>query len=738
MQAWPRNNRSTSYDSNGLVDGVPQGKATMGAAACEAMHIMAMEAHIKTLRAIEDMREVHKQQHYTFNDRMDTTVELQEVQGKTLEQLIESMQGLAAIPVLAQRLDELIVKLDTGMMGPGPQVPQTQVAVVQPEGRWSGADDLPDLSDIQTRGVSFNEHSAGSRKPSHHHHHHHASHHHHHHRNHGNGDEYDDVLGFSSLAQMAQNVSDMRDDGDGPNKATTQGVPLRKDAELGRASGKRMNNTDRKEAVLSEMNMNPLEVGEKEEQVGPVERDPIKRLGSAPWFKLLCTLIVISSVVIVALEANLTADYAMNVDLCKAGRAPAPEYVNLEMFVTLEYIMVIWMIFELTVNVRTTGGFFSGDGWGWNWFDISILAATIMQMAMSTVDLKALRVVRLNRLMKFVRLMRLGKVLKTLRLVRLLHGVRKMILSMVGSLTSLFWAIFLMFFIMFLVSVLLVQGVEVHYDSKVDELIVEDPNGLGSCAAGGLGNWTGQPPFNEILPMFSVDPEADHQTEQVYKLYGSVQKTMLTLFSTISGGSEWPIVADPVHRISWGFTALWMIFICVMVFGVLNILTGIFVDAAMQAAQSDRTTIIMKEKEERENATMVLKSSFDKIDVDKSGVLTRDEFVDLLQDEEVSAMLVHIGLDPKEAGALFTLLDEDRSGSVSFPEFLSGCLGLKGAAKKIDIITVMYQNRRLTKTMVSLMDMIDEMWEDMDERFEEINPGQLSPRSPGGSRMARI
>eukprot|EP00972_Heterocapsa_arctica_P061914 9126679-Heterocapsa_arctica.AAC.1 len=64
---------------------------------------------------------------------------------------------------------------------------------------------------------------------------------------------------------------------------------------------------------------------------------------------------------------------------------------------------------------------------------------------------------------------------------------------------------------------------------------------------------------------------------------------------------------------SWVFTALWLVFICVMVFGVLNILTGIFVDAAMQAARSDRMTIIMKEKDEKEQAQKVLKLSFDKI-----------------------------------------------------------------------------------------------------------------------------
>ena len=30
------------------------------------------------------------------------------------------------------------------------------------------------------------------------------------------------------------------------------------------------------------------------------------------------------------------------------------------------------MIFELSVNVRTTGGLFSGDGWGWNVLDLAL------------------------------------------------------------------------------------------------------------------------------------------------------------------------------------------------------------------------------------------------------------------------------------------------------------------------------------------------------------------------------
>eukprot|EP00972_Heterocapsa_arctica_P111577 16426854-Heterocapsa_arctica.AAC.1 len=90
-----------------------------------------------------------------------------------------------------------------------------------------------------------------------------------------------------------------------------------------------------KEAVSSELDVAPVQngPGERKEQKGaPEETDPIKRISNALWFKGLCTFIVLLSVVLVALEANITTGYAMAVDLCMGKQEPAPDDINLEVF----------------------------------------------------------------------------------------------------------------------------------------------------------------------------------------------------------------------------------------------------------------------------------------------------------------------------------------------------------------------------------------------------------------------
>mmetsp|Transcript_1962 Transcript_1962/g.5762 ORF Transcript_1962/g.5762 Transcript_1962/m.5762 type:complete len:590 (-) Transcript_1962:96-1865(-) len=447
--------------------------------------------------------------------------------------------------------------------------------------------------------------------------------------------------------------------------------------------------------------------------------DPIVRLGNSVSFKIACSLIIMASILCVAMETNQTASQAMGVDLCMSRRGPAPEELDLSMFKHLEYGFVCWMTLELCVNLRTTGALCSGPDWKWNIFDLVILVSSALQMFLDSMAsmVGMTRSLRLGRLMKFIRVMRLAKVMKVLKVFRHLHGVRKMILSMIGSLSTLLWALFLMFFLTFLAGVIMLQGVEMHYKAMADER--DELGQLGNCSPGGTGNWDGSPSASEKLPMFNVDPLEDSLTEQVHKLYSSVQATMLTLFGAISGGSEWPVVADPLARISPMFTVIWIIFVCLMIFGVLNILTGIFCEAAMQAAASDRVAILMKQREEMEYASEVLRHSFNTIDDDNSGMLTKEEFLQLLSDEEVVAMCLHIGLDTSEAGALFNLLDDDQSGTIHFEEFLQGCLSMKGDAKKMDVIQLSIMNRRLMKGTVVLMEMVDEMWNSLEDLHKE-------------------
>merc|ERR1740123_2888612 len=108
----------------------------------------------------------------------------------------------------------------------------------------------------------------------------------------------------------------------------------------------------------------------------------------------------------------------------------------------------------------------------------------------------------------------------------------------------------------------------------------------------------------------------------------------MTLFMTISGGLEWKQAAWPMVELGWVNAVLWMFYIFFMIFGMLNVLTGIFVDAAFQAMNSDRDNIIQTQIEEKHSLINLIKGVFQTSDTDGSGQVSMDEFQDLLKNHE--------------------------------------------------------------------------------------------------------
>merc|ERR1711879_76050 len=96
---------------------------------------------------------------------------------------------------------------------------------------------------------------------------------------------------------------------------------------------------------------------------------------------------------------------------------------------------------------------------------------------------------------------------------------------------------------------------------------------------------------------------------------------------------------------------------------------------------------------------MGIRTVFNDSDQDGSGQVTLDEFENLLKDHEMKAYLDAIGIDSSEAYGLFRLLDDDGSGTISVDEFVSGLLRVKGAAKSVDMVMLLYENRKLSKKM---------------------------------------
>lgn len=176
----------------------------------------------------------------------------------------------------------------------------------------------------------------------------------------------------------------------------------------------------------------------------------------------------------------------------------------------------------------------------------------------------------------------------------------------------------------------------------------------------------------------------------------------MTLFLTVSGGLEWSQAAGPVAKLGLSYALIWIGYIAFMVFGMLNVLTGIFVETAMDAMNNDRDNMIQSQIEERESLISTISNVFRSTDTDGSGMLSEEEMELLLQDGELRAYLEAIGIDSTEAKGFFQLLDDDASGTVSIDEFVTGFLRLKGGAKAVDMVSLMYENRKISKKLTKI------------------------------------
>ena len=66
--------------------------------------------------------------------------------------------------------------------------------------------------------------------------------------------------------------------------------------------------------------------------------------------------------------------------------------------------------------------------------------------------------------------------------------------------------------------------------------------------------------------------------EQIDQPHGSLGRIMMTLCLTVSGGMAWLTAAAPIVKSGTGHGVIWTSYIAFMIFGMLNVLAGIFVD----------------------------------------------------------------------------------------------------------------------------------------------------------------
>merc|ERR1719329_295761 len=214
--------------------------------------------------------------------------------------------------------------------------------------------------------------------------------------------------------------------------------------------------------------------------------------------------------------------------------------------------------------------------------------------------------------------------------------------------------------------------------------------------------------FTKAAADVFVEPGGLQKHKVLAELYGSVGRSMYTLFLAVFGGDSWRMLAEPLFECGWAYAFIFFFHGSFMFLAVLNIVTGVFVENSTSMASQDLDLVIEDKLESNEEVVRKLRDLFGEFEevsgeFERSGCVTEEIFEKLLEHERMRVYFQAMGIEVDEAHGLFQLLDADSKGVVNLDEFVMGCLRLRGDARTVDVVTLMYENKRVISSVAALV-----------------------------------
>merc|ERR1712196_558686 len=108
----------------------------------------------------------------------------------------------------------------------------------------------------------------------------------------------------------------------------------------------------------------------------------------------------------------------------------------------------------------------------------------------------------------------------------------------------------------------------------------------------------------------------------------------------------------------------------------------------LASANNDEDLVVAELAHEKDKNIKKLHKLFSDMDKDGSGDIEIGELKSMLKDPVAAAVFQSLEMNISQAEGVFELID-DGDSKLSFDEFLTGILRLKGSAKAIDLVTVL-------------------------------------------------
>jgi len=409
--------------------------------------------------------------------------------------------------------------------------------------------------------------------------------------------------------------------------------------------------SNRKSVVFSPLSKRKLAVLE-------AKQSWLQRVVKSRGYELVSAASIVFNVVFIALETDLRAMFVSS--------SPRSAYVDdfeeeqqYYSFIAANVFSSIFVIdLLLRIHSERTQFFFSREK-GWNAFDIVVVLTSVVEVIVhwyeifTGVSSNARAFLRKFSMLRIVRLLRVISHTRNVRVIRFIRELRLMVFSLTGTLKSLLWAVVLMFIILLVFGVFFTDGAVTY--------LIQNP------------------------------ALTTNSTEGLRTHFGSLSSATVSLYMAMSGGEDWGNILNVLKPLPIEYHGAFLAFITFAILALLNVITAVFVEAAMQVSQNDKELVVLEEMESKLEFISVMQQVFQELDTNDSGALSLEEFEKHIEDPKLTAFLASFELDVSQVRTLFTLLDVDRTGEVDLEEFVSGCLRLKGGAKSLDMAILKYQ-----------------------------------------------
>jgi len=228
----------------------------------------------------------------------------------------------------------------------------------------------------------------------------------------------------------------------------------------------------------------------------------------------------------------------------------------------------------------------------------------------------------------------------------------------------------------------------------------------------------------ELITKKSDSYKDDEVRALAEELFPNIPVTMLTLlrFVSLDGISaiyQPLILEDPMLLI------FFMPFILVVSISLVNLVTAVIVEGALEQGKSDREAVKIHKSKQFKKLMPELRQIFDELDIDGDGTVTLDE---LGQCNDQLRRKLENFMQADNLEELFEMIDVDGSGEIEIEEFVQGIEKLVNADQPVEVIRILKQLVVIRKELRELHQGVAEIREADKRRETQLEEMQQTLR----------